>query len=142
MLHQACNVFDLEESYREALEQIFKDCPVLPTLHLGDDGNLLFVPLQDLTVPDIVVSGPPCPPWAGHGKKKSILDDRSLIYTAVLRWIVHFIKAGCLQLAVVENVMGICKQWNGLPSFMDCVLETLRAECPEFEWSVDKLHAE
>ena len=72
-LHQACNVFDLEESYREALEHIFKDCPVLPTLHLGDDGNLLSVPLQDLTVPDIVVSGPPCPPWAGHGKKSPFL---------------------------------------------------------------------
>ena len=78
--------------------------------------------------------------WAR--KKQSIADSRSLVYTAVLRWIVHFIKAGCLQLAVVENVMGICNKWNGSNSFMDCVLQSLRAECPEFEWCIDKLRAE
>ena len=78
--------------------------------------------------------------WAR--KKQSIADSRSLVYTAVLRWIVHFIKAGCLQLAVVENVMGICNKWNGSNSFMDCVLQSLRTECPEFEWKIDKLRAE
>ena len=78
----------------------------------------------------------------GTEKKKSIADSRSLVYTAVLRWIVHFIKAGCLQLAVVENVMGICNKFNGSNSFMDCVLQPLRAECPEFEWDIDKLRAE
>ena len=143
LLHQACNVFDLDESYRLALEQIFKNCPELPTLHLGTDaGNVLSAALQNLTCPDAIVSGPPCPPWAGHGKKKSILDDRSLVYTAILKWTCHFIKAGCLQFAVVENVMGILKQWNGFQSFMDCVLQSLRKECPEFAWVVDTLHAE
>ena len=74
LLHQACNVFDLEESYREALEQIFKNCPELPTLHLGTDvGNVLSAALQNLTCPDAIVSGPPCPPWAGHGKKSPFL---------------------------------------------------------------------
>ena len=75
-------------------------------------------------------------------KKKSILDDRSLVYTTVLKWTCHFIKAGCLQLAVVENVMGICNKFNGSNSFMDCVLQSLRTECPEFEWNIDKLRAE
>ena len=74
MQHQACNVFDLEGSYREVLEHIFKDCPVMPTLHLGDDdGNLLNAALKDLTCPDAILSGPPCPPWAGHGKNNPLL---------------------------------------------------------------------
>ena len=82
-------------------------------------------------------------PAMGWARKKSTGDRRSLVYTAVLRWIVHFIKAGCLQLAVVENVMGILNRWNGAQhSFMDCVLQSLQAECPEFEWCIDILRAE
>ena len=108
--HQACNVYELEPAYAEILKHVFRHCPTQPVLHLGEiHGDLLSVPIHDLTCPDILLSGPPCPPWAGHGNKLSSSDSRATVYTTVLKWIVHLIRSGSLKIAIVENVVGILK---------------------------------
>ena len=142
LVTQACDVYDLEPAYEQILNHIFRNCPTRPILHLGQShGDLLTVPLRELTCPDIVVSGPPCPPWAGHGNKLSSKDSRAAVYTTVLKWIAHFIQCGSLKIAIVENVAGIMKCWSGRASFMDNVLATLKAECDTFHWDVVRLSA-
>ena len=57
--------YDVEEKYRKVLSEV-----VLPhALHLGVAGDITKVDLQSLPIPHYVIGGPPCPPWAGNGKK-------------------------------------------------------------------------
>ena len=139
---QAVNIFDLEEEYRELLTSTFANCPSVPTLHLGSAGDILGVPLNTLVCPDIVVAGPPCPPWAGNGNKKSCGDRRSDVFGQVLRWIVHFIHEGSLRACVLENVYGILMRYADKPSYMDSVVATLEKQVPAFFWKVRVLEAE
>ena len=142
LVTQACDVYDLEPAYDQILSHIFCNCPKRPILHLGKShGDLLAVPLRELTCPDILLAGPPCPPWAGNGKKLSSNDSRATVFTTVLKWIVHFIQCGSLKIAIVENVGGIMKRWSGNVSFMDSVLATMKAECSTFDWDVVQLLA-
>ena len=90
---------------------------------------------------DGLCSGPPCPPWAGNGNKKSQDDPRARIFERVLQWVVLFIKGGSLLFCVLENVVGILHKFKGQPSFMARALGLLREECTEFAWAVHKLKA-
>ena len=54
-------------------------------LNLGKKaGDILNVPLEALEKPiDFLVSGPPCPPWAGQGKRQGCKDPRSHVFMTV-----------------------------------------------------------
>ena len=62
---------------------------------------------------DILVSGPPCPPWAGNGNKQGLGDARAAVFIRVLEWAVLWIKSGCLIAAVLENVLGVLQNVGG-----------------------------
>jgi len=51
-------------------------------LHLGKKlGDLLRVPISQLQLPvDILMAGPPCPPWAGNGNKLCLDDSRAAVF--------------------------------------------------------------
>ena len=54
-------------------------------MKLGDViGNLLLYPLKSLSPCDLIIAGPPCPPWAGNGNKLQEEDDRALVFIQVL----------------------------------------------------------
>lgn len=110
-------------------------------LNLGKDaGDLLKMPLEMLKPPiDVIMAGPPCPPWAGQGLKKSTNDDRAKVFLRLLEWVVYCIKACGLLLCVLENVIGITAQSNGRDSIINYWLTVLRRCCPEFEWKVHTL---
>jgi hypothetical protein len=70
------NAFDLEEGYQATLVNLLEKAgQQIIRLHLGKAaGNILNYGLRELESPvDFVISGPPCPPWAGQGSKKGAL---------------------------------------------------------------------
>ena len=81
---------------------------------------------------DLLIAGPPCPPWAGNGTKSGQKDDRARVFERVLEWTVLLVKSGGLLAVALENVKGILQQMDGKPSFMDsaraCLL--VRRACP------------
>ena len=91
---------------------------------------------------DFMVSGPPCPPWAGNGCKQGTDDTRSHVFLAVVKLAIALIKCGELKAIILENVRGIChKQKGHNTSFMGILLEFLRKEVAEFHWEVCQLQA-
>lgn len=135
---KATNVYDLEQRYYEHLSKLLGDS----VLHLGEDFTK--VNLDDLERPcDMVISGPPCPPWAGNGNHGGLGDPRAEVFMAVIKMVLAFIKTGELKAAVIENVKGILNKIKGQDeSFMDKILTWLRKEASEFDWQVVVLKAQ
>lgn len=134
------NIYDLEGRYRDHLSSLMVGCP----LHLGPtEGDVTRVKLQSLERPvDMVISGPPCPPWAGNGCRRGESDIRSQVFVAVLRIVIALAKAGDLSAVCLENVKGIVQKSAGqTQSFMDKVLAIMQDVAPEFSWDVAQLNA-
>jgi site-specific DNA-cytosine methylase len=105
-------------------------------LHLGKKlGDLLKVKIQRLGLPvDFIISGPPCPPWAGNGSRRSLADARASVFVQVLAWTLFLIKCGGLLCCVMENVTGILQTRDGAEPTGEKFLRILRAFAPEFAW--------
>ena len=103
------NVYDLEESYREALLHHFQEMGMeVVHLNLGKvAGNVLNVALENLVKPiDFLIAGPPCPPWAGQGKRGGCKDKRAHVFVQVIKWVAYLIATGGLLGCILENVVG------------------------------------
>ena len=140
--HVANNVRDLEARYAGYLDaHLEMDEQRKP--RLGACGELLKQDLQDLERPvDLLVAGPPCPPWAGQGKKEGTADRRAWVYVQVLRFVVALVKCNDLFGVLLENVKGILAAVTPeIGSFMDRVLAVLEAEVPEMHWRIQVLQA-
>jgi hypothetical protein len=76
--HEAINGFDLEDSYRSALESMGMDHV---SLKLGKtEGDLMKAGLQSLDVPvDMIIAGPPCPPFSSQGSGLGLKDPRAKV---------------------------------------------------------------
>ena len=111
-------------------------------LHLGKVlGDLMAFPVQALQMPvDILMAGPPCPPWAGQGNRKGPQDLRAHVFFQILIWTFYLIKAGGLLAVCLENVKGILSHVPGVESVMDMFVRVMETVCPEFAWRVDMLH--
>ena len=123
----ANNVMDIEGRYEEYLTQHLGQS----NLHLGPTkGDVNSISLEGLERPvDMIVSGPPCPPWAGNGKHEGQADARSTVFLLVVKMIIAFIKAGKLKAAILENVRGIqSKQRGSSESFLDKLIYVLRQQ--------------
>ena len=135
----ACNVFDIEERYVDFLKSHFD--PPADGFHVGADGDLTAFSAEDLRVHgpvDLLISGPPCPPWASCGKRGGTDDTRAMVFGTVLRWMVSWIQQGWLIGSVIENVMGTMQ---GDDAFMVRVCNTLEIEVPAFKWEISVLQA-
>lgn len=86
------------------------------SLHLGSDGDVCAVCLQDLPDAECLISGPPCPPFSSMGARRSWGDRRSDPFRCIVRWILH-LATRSLKCFVLENVMGIMDRGGaGRPS--------------------------
>ena len=132
----AINVYDLFRDYKEILNIALR----ATSLQLGrKDGDVLAVPLGRLELPvDVIISGPPCPPWSSSGVRKGHVDPRADVFAQVLRWVIHFIKSGGLLIALLENVVGTMQKLSDCDMFMKRVVSCLRSEVPEFEWGIER----
>jgi site-specific DNA-cytosine methylase len=142
----SCNIYDLESKYesvllKELLSMGMEEVKI--KLNLGRlVGNLLQVPLQHLDLPvDVLVCGPPCPPWAGQGNHKAMRDSRAQVFVTIILWIVYMAHCGGLLVAIVENVKGVLHSYNGLEPAMDKFIRVLTKHVPFFHWCTDTLEA-
>ena len=140
------NIWDLEDGYHNALRKHLLDAGMQPhsiLLNLGKkSGDLLNCALSQLKLPvDFIISGPPCPPWAGQGCKRGLNDKRSLVFLAILQWVFHLVKVGCLLGCILENVTGILSKHCGGEPAINKFLRILQHSCPEFTWRVQVLDA-
>ena len=115
-----CYIFGLEAGYARYLRQSLLDSGMAAqdiVLNLGKKaGNLLAMPLQRLVAPiDLIVAGPPCPPWSAQGNRSAMNDKRAGVFLRVLQWVVCCIKC-CGHIAcLLEEVVGITWAADGKP---------------------------
>ena len=139
--------YDLREEYRQYLTSHLRELGMNTEdiiLNLGKDaGNLLSLPLSRIALQpmDMLISGPPCPPWAGQGKKGGLNDPRALVFIRILQWAVVMIKCCGLLGLVLENVVGITYEVDGREAVATRFINLMRTLCPEFCFTVDILKA-
>ena len=139
---EPCNVYDIEEGYRDALAFLFQQHHgVSPRLHMGKvQGDVTKVPLWRLEWADILLAGPPCPPWSSQGLRKSQKDWRALVFETIIRWLIFMIfKLGLIG-CVLENVKGVTQALGGFQPYYEKLLFALRQCVPQFHWRFDTLH--
>ena len=135
------NVYDLERRYQKYLNTYMESAE---PPHLGpNNGDVLKTELCDWERPvHVLLSGPPCPPWAGNGNHNGAEDHRAQVFLRIVNVVGSLAKCGELQAVVLENVKGILhRQKNQSESFMDKLVLCLKAEIPEFLWDVAVLKA-
>ena len=123
--------YDVDSSLRPILELGHEHGQGGQTAHLGREANLLAMAASDLPSADVIVAGPPCPPWSSLGKKESFNDKRADVFTAVMDIIAWQAGRPKLKCFVLENVMGItnrAKDSNGTAPVTH-ILARLQSHC-------------
>ena len=97
------------------------------------DGNLLLMDVWSWERVDIVVAGPPCPPWSVTGVRKSSTDHRAQVFQKATECVIHQGRLGCYGL-VVEMVTGVDNRAKGCghDTYYSHWLEQLSREAPMF----------
>ena len=85
--------FDLQEEYKSLIEHYVKlyggGTDLTGKLHVGKiEGDICNYRLEQLPETDVLVSGPPCPPFSGLGKHDGQQDERFCPFQTVVEWIV------------------------------------------------------
>ena len=114
-------------------------------IHVGEAaGDIHKVPLTslDLTT-DMVLSGPPCPPFSMMGRRMGDADVRSHVFVQVMIWIVYLAVNGRLCAFMIENVLGIATRKRGEEqSFAEWAIQELARSLPQgWEVSLKKADA-
>eukprot|EP00438_Fugacium_kawagutii_P030572 Skav204372 [mRNA] locus=scaffold1480:26834:27508:+ [translate_table: standard] len=107
-----------------------------------EEGDVLSLRTVDLpTEVDILLSGPPCPPFASNGKKNPVADERTDVFYKVVSMIIFFIRRAGLLYCLLENVSNCDAKLNGGDSFMQILMAFFAAEAPQFVWRLDSMNA-
>jgi len=99
-------------------------------------GDILHKNIKELPLVQIIIAGPPCPPWSSKGARRSWEDNRSVPFWRTLEIIVHQAHSGILLFFVIENVIGFTQVQADGSVPLDDVLQLLREELPA-GWTVD-----
>ena len=76
-------------------------------LFLGSEaGNFLSARPCHFPCADVLVVGPPCPPWSAQGTAMSFSDPRAEVFKQVMRCAVHMVNHKGLQAACIGHVEG------------------------------------
>ena len=133
----------MEDRYRPYLEnhltQLGMDTKDI-ILNLGKQaGNLMNVPLSTIAQSkvDLLVTGPPCPPWSSCGKKQGLQYPKAKEFIRIFQWALVMIKCCGLMGLVIENVVGITYETNGREPVVSRFMELMKNLCPEFSFVVD-----
>ena len=109
--HEMVGAWDVSRSAGSVLKRLHTGVPK-KCLHLGSDGDICSVRLQDLPDAECLISGPPCPPFSTIGVNRGWQDPRSKVFHCVVRWILHLAKQS-LVCFVLENVKGMMHKQRG-----------------------------
>lgn len=74
--------------------------------HVDAAGDILRLAPEEFPLADVIVTGPPCPPFSSIGKRGAWEDERSRPMLHCLRVIASQARAGKLIFAALENVAG------------------------------------
>jgi hypothetical protein len=124
--------YDLEARYRPYLEHHLAELGMDAkdvVLNLGREaGNLLMVPLSTIarSKVDLLIAGPPCPPWSSCGKKQGLKDPKAKVFIRILQWALVMIKCCGLLGLVLENVVGITYETHGREPVVFRFLELMK----------------
>ena len=131
--YKACCIYDLDDRY----DALLAHCFGRRDLHLGPtEGDILRVPVTSLTMPvDILLAGPPCPPWSGLGKRQGEGDVRAAVFDRVVKWVEHLAHHNGLSVVILENVVG-CR------SYMQKIQKKLKRSCAMLTWDMHTARAE
>ena len=113
-------------------------------LHVGKErGDFVRLALSHVPQCDLLVAGPPCPPFSRSGKHQAFLDDRSHVFFHIIAVIGHCATTqpgfSCF---VLENVAGMMDVPGGKHKHpcrkrpIDCVVEELYKRLGRSEWMV------
>ncbi|MCP4244981.1 MAG: DNA cytosine methyltransferase, partial [bacterium] len=112
-------------------------------VRVGARGDILRIPPDRFPSANVVVSGPPCPPWSSMGSRRSLQDERASVFLAVVNVIVDLAnrEGQCRPLLcfVLENVEGFTHAIAGGHSAHKVVSDKLRGELPS-HWTLRTLH--
>ena len=105
-------------------------------LRCGPAGDVMNLEINALPVVDVIVAGPPCPPWSAIGSKRSWNDNRSHPFWRTIDIISHQATKGTLRFFILENVGGFThRRKDGSVPLKD-VLALLNDVLPK-RWTVD-----
>ena len=104
--HRAAGMWEISEPARAVLQKLHCDVEKR-CLHLGpNDGDVMKVDMASLPEADLLISGPPCPPWSSIGKRRRSLDPRASVFDTVVSWILRLARRS-LKCFILENVTGM-----------------------------------
>ena len=119
--------------------------PALQALHgrqaverwnIGPDGNLILMDVRRWEDVDLIISGPPCPPWSSIGQRGSAEDVRARIFERVIEAIKEQARRGVLIGFVIEMVVGMAhsRRSTGLggPSYHSQWIQEIQNDMPYF----------
>lgn len=138
---EGATLYDIEGQYRQPMHDLFEEIHrVTPNLHIGAvEGDVTKVSLQDVPEVDLLIAGPPCPPWSAQGLKRCGKDLRALVFNAIIEWIIHLAHNRGLTMVILENVKGVLQAIGGFQPFYEKLVQALRQAIPHFHWRFDLL---
>lgn len=121
---------DVDLALRGPLTALHGPC-VARNFRLGKpEGDILKVDFTLWDRVDMVVSGPPCPPWSAIGRRQGAADWREAVFAQVTNIIVDQAHRGCYAF-VLEMVPGIDdRRPGGRESYLAEWLHDLSARAP------------
>ena len=152
-------IWDTDSALRPGLLKLHRSSE---GLHVGPvSGDILRRSPASFGSANILVAGPPCPPWSSMGVRQSFDDERAEVFVKVLDVIVNQAERGFSSLSapaeadnasniffvfLLENVEGMLKRSRedramGRPCPMEQVQEILKERLPPW-WVIDILRVE
>ena len=109
------------------------------SVRIGLDGDIMRLILANLPIVDVLIAGPPCPPFSGIGARQCWSDCRTHPFWRTLDIIAHLARNG-LWFFIIENVEGFgYEQSDGCIPVLE-VIEVLQEKLgPQASsgWSLD-----
>lgn len=108
----------------------------------GREGDLLQRPLKDFPSVDLLIAGPPCPPWSRMGRRAGREDPRARVFWRVIDLVGDLAsRQEPLQCFILENVEGILHYDAHHRRGIEEVLERLESSAPDFKLSTLRVNS-
>lgn len=106
-------------------------------MHLRQDGDVLAVKMSDLPLADLLICGPPCPPWSSIGRRRSWRDPRAQVFWRITTRIMHLARRGliCFVLEIVRGIKNKPRDAHRSP--LETIVAALNRTMPD--WHIEVL---
>ncbi|CAK0861214.1 unnamed protein product [Prorocentrum cordatum] len=104
--YHSSGAFDFHPSFQGFYDNVNQgtSTPEAKGLRLGPvDGDVMGLPIEELQDAELLLSGPPCQPFAEGGRHGGADDPRSEVYETVVGWVIELAWRGVLVMFLIEN---------------------------------------